>query len=193
MEPTPRPTLRRTRPTAASVGGLLLTGLLTTGCATLANGRHQEVLVLSEPSGASIRLNGQDVGSTPTTVRMRRRGRALLVVDKAGYSPASIPVSRADSRWVFGNLIFLNPLAAQGMDSTAQWAASAAAWFVGSMTLDFLSGGAFKRPPVVTVTLTPVAPAGAVAAGTRATELCPPRTPPDCWPRGVPRDCPATC
>ena len=98
-------------------GILLAVALMSSGCATMVNGRSQDVLVLSEPSGASIRLNGQPVGSTPTTVRMRRRGAAELVVAKAGYAPASIPVERKESGWMFGNFIFLNPLAAQGMDS----------------------------------------------------------------------------
>jgi hypothetical protein len=135
---------------------LLVSALASTGCATMLNGRHQDVLVLSEPSGAAIRLNGQDVGSTPATVRMRRRGPAVLVVDKAGFASATIPVAKGSARAVYGNLIFLNPLAAQGMDSTSEWAASAAAWFIGAMSLDFWSGGASTRPPVVTVTLPPL-------------------------------------
>ena len=66
----------------------------------MVNGRHQEVLVLSEPSGASIRLNGADVGSTPTTVRMRRRGVAVLIIDKVGYTAARISVSKQESGWM---------------------------------------------------------------------------------------------
>lgn len=186
---------------------VLVFALTSTGCATMANGRSQDVLVLSEPSGASIRLNGRDVGSTPATVRMRRRGPAELVVSKPGYVDASIPVARKESGWLFGNFIFLNPLAAQGMDSTGQWLASAAAWFLGSMTLDVVSGGGFKRPPAVTVTLAPVPvppdpPASTTAAratapasilGLRTTAFCVPQTPPGCWPRGVRLGCPASC
>ncbi len=186
---------------------LLVVALASTGCATMVNGRHQDVLVLSEPSGASIRLNGEDVGSTPTTVKMRRRGPAELVVAKAGYAATTIPVARKESGWMFGNFVFLNPLAGQGMDSTDQWLASAAAWFLGSMTLDVVSGGGFKRPPVVTVTLAPlsvppdrpvsVTPASATDGAShdtwRTTASCAPQTPPGCWPRGVRRGCPASC
>ncbi len=153
---------------------LLVLVLTSTGCATMVNGRSQDVLVLSEPSGASIRLNGQDVGSTPTTVRMRRRGPAALVVSKPGYVDASIPVAKKESGWLFGNLMFLNPLAAQGMDSTGQWATSAASWFIGSMTLDIVTGGGFKRPPVVTVTLAPVPGPPDPPVSTQASDIDPP-------------------
>ncbi len=173
-------------------GILLAVALMSSGCATMVNGRHQDVLVLSEPSGASIRLNGQPVGSTPTTVKMRRRGAAELVLNKPGYVAASIPVANKESGWMFGNFIFLNPLAAQGMDSMGQWMASAAAWFLGSMTLDVVSGGGFKRPPVVTVTLAPLAVPASTSTG-RATAPCAPQTPPGCWPRGVPLECPVRC
>ena len=183
---------------------LLVLVLTSTGCASMVNGRHQDVLVLSEPSGASIRLNGEDVGSTPTTVKMRRRGPAELVVAKPGFVAASIPVARNGSGWMFGNFVFLNPLAAQGMDSTGQWARSAASGFAGAMTLDLVTGGGFKRPPVVTVTLAPLpvppdppaATTSVAAAAThtwRATASCAPQTPPGCWPRGVQLDCPRRC
>jgi PEGA domain len=193
---------------------LLVLALTSTGCATMVHGRSQDVLVLSEPSGASIRLNGRDVGSTPTTVAMRRRGRAELVVAKAGYEPTTIPVARHESAWMFGNVILLNPLAAQGMDSTGQWAASAAAWFVGAMTLDIVTGGGFKRPPVVTVTLAPLpahppsaafftassttfstafSTCASFCASSLATASCASQTPPGCWPPGALPGCRATC
>ncbi len=168
-------TTTTTRPVLAV---LLLSALASTGCATMLNGRHQDVLVLSEPSGAAIRLNGRDVGSTPATVRMRRRGPAVLVVDKAGFAPTTIPVTNRSSLVVFGNLIFLNPLAAQGMVSTSQWVTSAAAWFIGAMSLDFLSGGAFVRPPVVTVTLPPL-PADPTPRALLSAP-CVPQKSPDC-------------
>ena len=171
---------------------LFAAALTATGCATMVNGRHQEVLVLSEPSGASIRLNGADVGSTPTTVRMRRRGVAVLVIDKVGYTAARISVSKRESGWMFGNLIFANPLAAQGMDSTDQWLASAGAWLVGSMTLDVLTGGGFKRPPVVTVTLAPL-PGVAVDPKGQATAQCDAQTPAGCSPPDARPNRPTAC
>ncbi len=168
---------------------LFLSALASTGCATMINGRHQDVLVLSEPSGAAIRLNGVPVGSTPTTVRMPRRAPVVLLIEKAGHVAASVPVGRSESGWMFGNFVFLNPMAAQGMDSMGQWMATAAAWFTGSMAIDVLSGGGFKRPPVVTVTLPPLpgAPAPAPSpAAAGATASGAPRTPPGYSPRVVP-------
>jgi PEGA domain len=169
MTTTPRPVL----------AVLLVSALASTSCATMLNGPHQDVLVLSEPSGAAIRLNGRDVGSTPATVRMRRRGPAVLLVDKAGFAPTTIPVTDRSSLALYGNLIFLNPLAAQGMDSASQWATVAAGWFIAAMSLDFWSGGAFARPPVVTVTLPPL-PAGPTPRAF-VSAPCVPQKSPDCW------------
>jgi hypothetical protein len=134
----------------------LLVTLVVPGCATIANGRHQSVFIASEPPGAEILLNGQVVGATPMSVRIRRRGPAEIDLHKTGYKPSTVSIPKAVSRWLAGNLIFLNPLAAQGMDSVSQWLLSAIAWFGGSLSLDFISGGAFTRPPVVTVTLSPL-------------------------------------
>jgi hypothetical protein len=143
-------------------GFLFLLALLVTlampGCATIANGRYQAVSIASEPPGADILLNGQFVGATPMSVRIRRRGPAEIDLHKTGYRPLTVSIPKGVSRWLAGNLIFLNPFAAQGMDSVSQWVVSAIAWFGGSLSLDFISGSAFTRPPVVNVTLTPLTP-----------------------------------
>jgi hypothetical protein len=134
----------------------LAAGLLS-GCATMANGRHQNVLVISEPPGAEVLLNGEPVGTTPTTVRMRRRGPANLELLKPGCTfVATVAVDGSVSPWVAGNLIVLNPLAAQGMNSVAQWMLSAIVWFGGAITLDVLSGAAYRRPQTVKVRLVPL-------------------------------------
>jgi len=130
--------------------------LTMSGCATIANGRQQHVVVTSAPSGADVLLNGTSVGTTPATVRMRRREPAELEFRKAGFATQTVSVPRKVSRWVVVNLIYLNPLAAQGMNSVAQWFAWATGWFGAVLAVDFVSGGAYVRPPVVNVELTPL-------------------------------------
>jgi hypothetical protein len=137
--------------------------LTMSGCATIANGRQQNVLVTSEPSGADVLLNGESVGTTPATVRMRRRGPAELELRKAGFTTEAVSVPRRVSRWVAVNLIYFNPLAAQGMNSVAQWFAWATGWFGAVLAVDFLSGGAYVRPPVVNVELSALEDAPAPA------------------------------
>lgn len=150
-----------------AAGVMLLAALAASGCATMVNGRHQEVRVVSTPPGAAVWLNGTSVGTTPTTVTMRRRGPAQLRLEKAGYLPATTVVAKRMSGWTAVNLIYLNPLAAQGMDSVSQWAAVAFPWVGGMFALDALTGGGFTRPGAVSVVLAPEPPPGDEAAGPR--------------------------
>lgn len=139
------------------VFAITVVGTLTmAGCATVVNGRQQHVLVVSEPPGAEVLLNGESVGITPADVRMRRRAPTELQLQKPGYVTATVSVSRGVSRWVAVNLIYFNPFAAQGMDSVSLWLLWASTWVGTLLTVDFLSGGAYVRPPVVNVTLTPI-------------------------------------
>lgn len=149
---TSRPGLR-----SAIVLAMAAAATLTmSGCATIVNGRQQHVLVTSQPSGADVLLNGESVGTTPATVRMRRRGPAELELRKAGFATEAVSVPRRVSRWVAVNLIYFNPLAAQGMNSVGQWFAWATGWFSAILAVDLLSGGAYVRPPVVNVELSPL-------------------------------------
>lgn len=50
--------------------------VFTQGCATLHNGRHQEISVVSDPAGADVEVRcgkPQPAAVTPTTVRLPRR------------------------------------------------------------------------------------------------------------------------
>lgn len=139
-------------------GVVMLAVVTSCGCATLANGRHQRVQVVSTPDGADVWMNGTHVGTTPVTVRMRRRGDVSLRFERPGYRAVTAAVGRRPSWWSLGNLVFLNPLAAQGMDSVGQWVTFATVYFVGAVTLDQASGGSSVRPRVVAVVLTPQPP-----------------------------------
>ena len=134
---------------------VILLSAAMSGCATVKNGRFQDVLVVSDPPGATLALNGQPVGATPATIRVRRRADVQLQLQMPGYQSTTVRVPRRGSYWLLPNFIFLNPLAGQGFDSVGQWLRSALGMFGAVMTVDFISGGAFVRPNVMTVTLTP--------------------------------------
>jgi hypothetical protein len=78
---------------------------ITSGCASVVKGRHQDVPVSSDPSGADIILNNVIVGTTPADVRMERKRDHLLTIEKKGYAPSSIPVLRSVGGAVWGNII----------------------------------------------------------------------------------------
>jgi hypothetical protein len=84
---------------------------LTTGCASIAHGRYQQIPINSNPSGASVAVNcGDGVqagGATPTTVNLKRNANPCLVtVAKEGYEDAAVTFAKSVSGWVWGNLFF---------------------------------------------------------------------------------------
>ncbi len=98
----------------------MLTGLLlcvlTTGCATMVNGRHQELSVDSYPSGAAIEVDCGEgpraAGSTPAKVTVKRAAeRCLLTLNRAGYEPKMIELTRRESRAMKLNAAFGLPSA----------------------------------------------------------------------------------
>lgn len=66
-----------------------LTGLAAfylTGCATVFTGTSDQISVSTEPSGAKLFLNGNDMGRTPVTVPVARSlGTTMMSVRKPGY------------------------------------------------------------------------------------------------------------
>lgn len=51
---------------------LVLLILMTTSCATLFTGTKSKVLISSVPPGAKIIVNGEQKGTTPATVKLKR-------------------------------------------------------------------------------------------------------------------------
>lgn len=52
--------------------GLVILILMTTSCATLFTGTKSKVLISSVPPGAKIIVNGEQKGTTPSTVKLKR-------------------------------------------------------------------------------------------------------------------------
>ena len=65
--------------------------LLFSSCASLFSGSTQHISIDSEPQGAEVRIGGQNIGTTPTTVRIKRRSRDMtsygrsIILEKPGY------------------------------------------------------------------------------------------------------------
>ena len=77
---------------AATSNGLqsalgLALAILIAGCAT-----HRELVVESDPPGASVRLDEKLVGETPYTSEFEAFGTRRLTLYKEGYRPVSRPV-----------------------------------------------------------------------------------------------------
>lgn len=63
------------------------------GCSLVAGGT-QRYSVSSEPPGALVFINGNNVGSTPLETRISRRNNAIVIVRKKGYHSATLTTSR---------------------------------------------------------------------------------------------------
>src|SRR5687767_15948642 len=90
---------------AILLGSVLFLG----GCASIANGRFQQVPVISSPAGADVTADcgrgAKAVGQTPVVVKVSRKAdRCVITVDKAGYSEHSVVLKRHVSGWVWGNM-----------------------------------------------------------------------------------------
>jgi hypothetical protein len=81
-------------------------GLALAGCATIMQGSRQAVGVSSTPTGASVFVDDQPAGVTPTTVNLTRKDHHVVRLELAGYQPYEIQLTRGVSGWVWGNLVF---------------------------------------------------------------------------------------
>ena len=69
---------------------LLVLCAAITGCTTDTDSSlTQEVSITSIPPNAAVRINGQAVGRTPTTITLERNSNYELSVGKGGYEPES--------------------------------------------------------------------------------------------------------
>ena len=142
---------------------------LTTGCATIINGTHQNVPVQSDPGGARVRVDCGDApldpGVTPLVVAMPRAAEhCSLTLTKDGYAEATVVFERQLSRATEGNKVggvvtgaffgliglvtgsLVSEDAADAGGAIGFDAGNAAASAAGN-GIDRHSGGAFKHVP----------------------------------------------
>ncbi|MGH7949763.1 MAG: PEGA domain-containing protein [Candidatus Binataceae bacterium] len=86
------------------------------GCLFVQNGRTEAVQFQSNPTSAQVVVNGVPRGATPTTVVLSRCENYSVSVDKPGYTPVSVILSRTFSGpdsviYFFDSLLLLPALA----------------------------------------------------------------------------------
>ncbi len=94
--------------------------VLAQGCATVHNGRHQEIPVLTDPAGASVEVHcgkPQAPVVTPATIRLPRRvEECSLVLTRDGFRSETVVFESAPSRWFWAN--FAGPIAGGAVGAT---------------------------------------------------------------------------
>ena len=89
-----------------SIALLMCAGLLLSGCATIFTGNTQAVSIQSEPSGATVQVDGIQMGTTPCQVVLSRGSSQSLQVSKAGYETKTVVLGSKFNGWFLANLIF---------------------------------------------------------------------------------------
>ena len=90
--------------------------LMTTGCATMVNGRYQTIVVDSYPSGAALEVDCGEgpraAAPTPTSIKVRRAAeRCQLTFTRTGYETKVIELTHQRSRATALNVAFGVPSA----------------------------------------------------------------------------------
>jgi PEGA domain len=85
----------------------LLIGVLSTGCATImtGGGPTQSVSFQSEPRGANVVVDGNEIGKTPIAADLTRKDMHIVTMDLNG-DVQTVTIVRGANLWVFGNILF---------------------------------------------------------------------------------------
>jgi hypothetical protein len=86
------------------------------GCASIVKGTTQAIPVSSDPTGADVKIDGNKVGQTPVSVEAKRKNDHLITIEKAGYQPESVGITRNIGGAVYGNIL-AGGLVGWGVDS----------------------------------------------------------------------------
>ena len=92
--------------TITSILTISLFLLFTQACGTIMHGSTQQVGISSNPSNASVTINGQDHGNTPMIVDLKRKDSHMVKIELDGYQPYESNLTRSTSGWVWGNIVF---------------------------------------------------------------------------------------
>jgi predicted small secreted protein len=75
------------------------------GCATIATGKYQDIVVTSDPSGAEVTSSTGRRTITPGTLTLRRSEPCVLVARLEGHPELQRHLTRTTEGWVWGNIL----------------------------------------------------------------------------------------
>ena len=169
---------KRPRRTQRAVWAIAIATVISTGCASIINGRTQRVAVGSDPPGARVFVGDRALGVTPIRVELDRGdGDLVLRFEKDCYRDAVLPVPRRTSNWVAGNVLLAGvPVNEYTLGS---WLGAMAFFAAVGGFIDWRSGGAFTLPDLVQATLDPMTdvPRGTDAGDSEPPDDCAPDPP----------------
>jgi len=131
--------------------------ILMQGCATMHNGRHQEVRVVTDPAGATVDVRCgklQPAVLTPATVRLPRRAEECsLFLTLPGFHSETVVFESGADRWFWWN--FAAPAAGGTIGATRHSDQAFIDFLVGALIggvgfgVDAMSGAMWEWEPAV--------------------------------------------
>src|SRR5208282_85572 len=83
------------------IGLMFVFGLLLSGCATVFKGPTRSVDLSSEPAGANVFVDGNDMGDTPITLNLVSNRFHTITVKKSGYPTKTYEITnRVGGLWI---------------------------------------------------------------------------------------------
>ncbi len=129
--------------------------ILMQGCATVHNGRHQEISVVTDPAGADVEVRcgkPQPAVVTPATVRLPRRvDQCSLVLTRSGFQSETVVFDSSPSGWLWAN--FAGPAIGGAIGATRQSDQAFIDFLFGALAggigfgVDALSGALWQLEP----------------------------------------------
>lgn len=92
------------RQTLVILSALILV-ISSSGCATIITGTSQKVPVSSDPSGATVMVDGKKSYTTPTRIKLERKKDHLLQFTKEGYDKEEVKLVHTISGAIAGNAV----------------------------------------------------------------------------------------
>jgi hypothetical protein len=129
--------------------------MFTQACATVHNGRHQEVRVVTDPPGATVDVHcgkPQPATMTPATIRLPRRvEECSLTLTQPGFQSETVVFDSVPSAWLWGN--FAGPIGGGAIGATRQSDQAFVDFLIGALIggagfgVDALSGAMWELEP----------------------------------------------
>ncbi len=75
------------------------------GCASAVEGTRQQVAFSSDPPGASVIVDGVNLGTTPAEIELGRRHSHSVRIEKVGYVPYETTTSSSLTNWQWLDIV----------------------------------------------------------------------------------------
>jgi len=85
---------------------VLLAAFSLTACGSIMHDRSQPLGISSNPTEATVTIDGSERGKTPLIASLKRKDNHIIRIAMQGYAPFEATVTRKVSGWVWGNLVF---------------------------------------------------------------------------------------